>query len=375
MVEAVSRRSIIGTTGFGACAFAASPFLSRAMAGNAVESAVEWARKNLPNSTPDIVNGAGREGRLTLSLYNLGGNDEAIQALIKGFSQRYPFVAVDYTRYSTVQLLNKFNAELNSRRGISDFVNLPSNAITNKALIEKGAIAKFVVSEDTAFPRQGKRSGLWYAWHNEQATTVYRTDALTDEEKKLLRTFRGLGDPRFKGRIAINAITNSLTLSTSYMLMYGPDPHLWEGLARNRPQVKPASNALVSCVLAGEADIGVMCGAASPMAAAKGGAPLVFGLSAPYPTLHTPCAISSIAPHPNAARLWQDWSTSSEGQNIWVRESGMQSVRTGLKEKGWAEQQPWFFAAPPNEFDWDAFYKKQNDVVARFTRDIQGSRS
>jgi ABC-type Fe3+ transport system substrate-binding protein len=348
------------------------PFLSRAMASSDVEAAVEWARKNLPHSTPDIVNGAAREGRLTLSLYNLGGNDEAVQALVKGFNRRYPFIAVEYTRYSTVQLLNKFNAELNARRGISDFVNLPSNAATNRMLIEKDAIANFVISQDAAFPSQGKRSGLWYAWHDEKATTVYRIDALNNEEKNLVRTFKGLGDPRFKGRIAINAITNSLTLSTSYALMYGQDPKLWDGLARNRPKVKPASNALVSSVLAGEADIGVMCGAASPMAAAKGGAPVAFGRSAPCPTLHTPCAISAIAPHPNAARLWQDWSTSSEGQSIWVRESGMSPVRTGLAVKGWAEQQPWFFGSPPGEFDWDAFTKKQSEVEARFTKDIQG---
>ena len=367
-MKAPSRRTVVQAAG----AFAAMPFLSRAVAGSEVEAAVEWARKNLPHSTPDIINGAAREGKLTLSLYNLGGNDEAIQALVKGFNQRYPFITVDYTRYSTVQLLNKFNAEINARRGISDFVNLPSNAATNRTLIERGAIAKFVVSQDTAFPDQGKRSGLWYAWHNEQATTVYRSDALTDEEKKLVHSSKGLGDPRFKGRIAINAITNSLTLSTSYTLMYGPDPKLWEGLARNRPKVKPASNALVSSVLAGEADIGVMCGAASPMAAAKGGAPVAFGRSSPCPMLHTPCAISAIAPHPNAARLWQDWSTSSEGQNIWVRESGMSPVRRGLAAKGWAEQQSWFFSSPPAEFDWEAFSKKQKDVMARFARDIQG---
>jgi ABC-type Fe3+ transport system substrate-binding protein len=367
MRQRPSRRAVIQAAG----PITATAFIGRAMAGSDVDAAVEWARKNLPHSTPDIVNGAAREGKLTLSLYNLGGNDEAIQALVKGFNRRYPFIVVDYTRYSTVQLLNKFNAEISARRGISDFVNLPSNAATNRTLIDKGAIAKFVVSQDAAFPGQGKRTGLWYAWHDEKATTVYRIDALNDEEKKLVRTFKGVGDPRFKGRIAINSVTNSLTLSTSYALMYDRDPKLWEGLARNRPKVKPASNALVSAVLAGEADIGVMCGAASPMAAAKGGAPIAFGRSAPCPTLHTPCAISAIAPHPNAARLWQDWSTSSEGQNIWVRESGMSPVRTDLTEKGWAEQQPWFFAAPPTEFDWDAFSQKQNDVAARFTKDIQ----
>ena len=366
--KSVPRRSVIQLAG----AVAAMPFISKAVAGGEVESAVEWARINLPNSSPDIVSAAAREGRLTLSLYNLGGNDEAVQALVKGFNRRYPFVAVEYTRYSTVQLLNKFNAEITARRGVSDYVNLPSNAVSNRALTDKGAIARFVVSQDAAYPRYGKRSGLWYAWHEERATTLYRADALNEEEKKLVRTFKGLGDPRFRGRIIINSVSNSLTLSTSYTLMFGPNPELWEGLARNRPKVKPASNALVSGVLAGEADIGVMCGAASPMAAAKGGAPVQFGRSAPCPALHTPGAISALAPHPNAAKLWQDWFTSAEGQNIWVAESGMTSVHGGLKETGWSEKQPWFYTdRSTSDFDWDAFSRKQQEVIARFAKDIQ----
>src|SRR5712671_3791499 len=99
----ILRRAFIQAAG----AFVVGPFLSRAMAASEVESAVEWARKNLSHSTPDIVNGAAKEGKLTLSLYNLGGNDEAIQAMVKGFNRRYPFIAVDYARYSTIQLLNK----------------------------------------------------------------------------------------------------------------------------------------------------------------------------------------------------------------------------------------------------------------------------
>jgi iron(III) transport system substrate-binding protein len=367
----ISRRSLIQAAGASAAILVAKRLPTRAEAASAVESAVEWARRNLPNSTPDIVKAAAKEGKLTLSLYSLGGNDEAVRALINSFNRRYPFIAVQYTRYTTVQLLNKFNAEFNARRGISDYVNLPSNAVTNRVLIDKGAIAKFVVSQDAAFPQYGKRSGLWYAWHDDQATTLYLTDALTEEEKKLVRTFRGLADPRFKGRIGINSISNSLTLSSAYTLMFGPNPQLWTGLARNRPLVKPASNALVSSVLSGEVEIGVMCGAASPMVAAKGGAPIAYGHSSPCPTLHTPGGISALAPHPNAARLWQDWFTSAEGQGTWVRESGLPSVRNGLKEKGWSEQQSWFFTAHQSEFDWDAFSRRQKDVIARFARDIQ----
>lgn len=370
--NSISRRSILRMAG-GATFLAAMPFVSKVLAAGAVEAAIEWARTNLPNSTPDIVNAAAKEAKLSLTLYNLGGGDEAIRGIVEGFNRRYPFIAVDYTRQDTLQLLNKFNAEINTKRGISDYLNLPSNLLTSKALMDQGAIAKFVVSQDGSFPKNGKSSGFWYAWRSEKPTTLYRTDALNIEEKKLIRTYQGLADPRFKGRLGATSANNSVCVAAAYTLMYGSDPRLWTGLAKNGLLVKPSSQALVSSVLAGEVDIGVLCGSSSPAVAARSGAPLAFGYSSPSPTLYTPGAVSALAPHPNAAKLWQDWFTSVEGQDIWVRLSGLPPVRDKVHETGWAEKQPWFFADNRDlgEFDWDAFSKKQGEVLERFKKDVQ----
>lgn len=370
--EGVSRRSVVmaGTAG----ALSVAPFSSRLQAADAVEGAVEWARKALPHSTPDIVRGAANEGKLNLTLYNLGGGEDAVRGIIAGFRKRYPFIAVDFNRQDTTQLVSRFNAEVNSRRGISDYVNLPSNVLTSTAFIKQGAIARFVVSEDGAYLLGGKNTGYWYAWRLERATTVYRVGTLSDEEIKLVRTYQGLADPRFKGRLGITAVTNSVCATTAYMLMFGPRPQLWTGLARNKPVVKTSSQALVSSILAGEADIGVLSGSSSPLTAAKEGAPVAFGSSSPSATLYTPGAISALAPHPNAARLWQDWFTSVEGQHLWVSLTGNQPVRTGLDQTGWAERQPWFFDDHGSQpFDWETFSKKQKEVVARFAHDIQGA--
>ena len=77
------------------------PLLSGAQAADAVDGAVEWARKNLPASTPDIVRAAAKEGKLGLTLYNLGGGEEAVRGTIDGFRKRYPFLTVDFNRQDT----------------------------------------------------------------------------------------------------------------------------------------------------------------------------------------------------------------------------------------------------------------------------------
>ena len=267
----ISRRSAIRTVAIGGGAFVlpALPHLSRAEAAGAVDQAVAWAKANLPNSTADIVNGAAKEGKLNLTLHNLGGGEAEVRALIDGFRRRYPFIAVEFNRQDTLQLVNKVSAELNSRHGISDYFNLPSNVLTSSAYIRQGGIAKFVVSQDAAYPAGNKNPGFWYAWRGETATTVYRTDALNDAEKKLVRSYQGLSDPRFKGRLGTTAVNNSVASTTAYLLMYGPNPKLWTDLARNKPLVKPSSQALVSSVLSGEVDVGVICGSSSPLVAAK----------------------------------------------------------------------------------------------------------
>lgn len=371
----LSRRSLLRAAGIGtgAALFPSMSLLSRAQAAATIEEAVEWARKNLPSSTPDIVNAAAKEGKLKLTLINLGGNEEAVRGIIKAFNERYPFIAATYTMHPTVQLLNTINAEVTARKGVSDYFNMPSNLKTVAGFENQGAIQNFVISSDQAFPANGKKSGVWYAWRGEQPTTLYRAGAVTDEEKKLLRTFEGLADPRFKGRLGLNSVSNTVSVACSFGLMFGSNPKLWEGLAANKPKVKPTSESLVGGCLAGEYDIGIMCGNASPTNAAKQGAPLEYGTSTPSPTLYTPGAISAFAPNPNAAKLWQDWFMSVEGQDVWSKVSGGGSVRTDVHEKSWAEQQPWFFRGPGAEtpFDWTLFAEKEAEVIARFKKDMQ----
>ena len=364
-VTGISRRSLIA-------AGAVLP-LSRAQAADTVDAAVEWARKVLPHSTPDIVRAAAKEGQLMLTLYNLGGGEEAVRGAIAGFNKRYPFIKVDFNRQDTTQLVSRFNAEVNSKRGISDYVNLPSNILTSTAFVKQGAIARFVVSEDAAYPVGGKDSGFWYAWRMERPSTVYRIGALSPDEVKLVKTYQGLADPRFKGRMGMTAVNNSVCATAAYQLMYGPNSKLWDGLARNKPfVVKSSSQALVSAILAGECDIGVLCGSSSPLIAAKSGAPIAFGSTSPSTTLYTPGGISALAPHPNAAKLWQDWFTSMEGQQLWVSLTGNQPVRSGLGETGWMEKQPWWFDDHGSKpLDWTAFSAKQKDIMARFAHDIQ----
>ena len=318
-----------------------------------------------------ILDGAAKEGRLTL-LMQTSTTNETLGGMIKAFNRRYPFVKVDYTLQNTVQIMNRFSAELAAKKGISDVILFPADLKEINTYAASGALAKYVVSEDAAFPNGAKKSGQWYALASDRAVTTYRKGALSDDEKKLIRTYKGLGHPRFKGRLGINGVTNSLSVTAAYALQNNPDKSLWQGLAANKPLVKPASPPLMDGLLSGECDIALFLSSATSTAQARGGAPIEFGQTALSPTLYVPTAISVLAPHPNAARLWQDWVTSKDGQSQWVDLVGHSSARSDVA-KPWSYRQPWFFDTPNAHpaIDWSDFTAKQGQVVARFKRDLQ----
>ena len=371
----LSRRNALKlSAAAGLGAFAGLQACSPKGAGSSsVDDAISWAKATLPNSTPEIIQAAAKEGHLTLTMLNMGGAPEVVTDMIKGFNKRYPFIAVESTTQSTLQLISKFNAEVNAKKGITDYINFPSNLKTTAELEKQGAILPFVISEDAAFPEPAKRKGLWYAWRTEYPTTVWRKGALKPEELKLIQTYEGLGDPRFKGRLAVASISNSAVAVGCYVIQKAGGDKVWAALAANQPHVKSSGPASLDGLLAGEYDVALLGGMMPNMVAAQRGAPIEFGVSAPFPPVYTPGGISSLAPHPNAAKLFQDWVMSKEGQETWVKVSGVGSVRHDISEKAWAEKQPWYFQdlSKQVEIDWDDFALKQADVIARFKKDIQ----
>jgi ABC-type Fe3+ transport system substrate-binding protein len=320
-----------------------------------------------------IQKAAAAEGKLSV-MFQTSASPETANEIIKKFNARYAFLDVSFTINSTYQVMNRFTAELSARRVVTDCVMLPSNLSQTNKYLNGGAIGNYTISQDAAFTSDAKHTGLWYAWTRETAVTAYRKNALSPEEKKLIRTYKGLGDPRFKGRLGINGITNSVTVTGAYALHVHPDQSLWRGLVANKPRVKATTPALIDGLLSGEYDVALFSAWASTANPAKTGAPLEFGNTALTPVLYVPGAIPANAPHPNAARLWQDWITSKEGQDVWASVTGATSARADAV-KPWVRQQPWFFEDPKTHkpIDWDDFTKKEAEVTARFRKDFQAA--
>lgn len=333
--------------------------------GGGVDEAIDWAKTNLPGLTPDIIKAAADEGEVTLTLQLFG--DDAWRQFHAAFNKRFPFIKVNSTSQSVVQLMQKFSAELNAKRGVGDIFILQSPAVIPE-FIENGSIAEFKISDDAGFDDGDKKSGYWYAFHRQFGVSVYRKGDLPEDEIELLRTWEGLGDSRFRGRLGVTDVTSGIASTQSYALQ-SQYPDLWQKLADNKPTVKPAVAAALDGLLAGEFDVTTMASIATTNRTAKQGAPLEFVETSPSASNNPPQVISAIAPHPNAAKLYQDWSLSKEAQQAWPGLSGVPSARTDIESDTWYSKESWYHEADEAaDVDWADFVTKHQAVVDTYNR-------
>lgn len=370
-LSSVSRRTVLRRAAAGAGSLlvarnCSSLSYAKAIPGpgpNSLAAAISYAQAHLPNSTPQIINAAAKEGNLALTLQALG--DDAYRAMIEKFNERYPFIKVNFTSQGAVPLLGRFNAENAAHHGIGDCFLLSSphdGDVSQRA----GALGQFKISEDAAFPSPTKSSGYWYGWQQEFATTVFRLGALNAEELQLIQSYSGLANPRFKGRLGAANVTTGTSAAQCYYLLHRTDPKIWKGVAANKPVVKPGSPLLLDGLLRGEYDIALFMGQSTAANAAKTGAPIGFLYSSPAVVGYIASVVSAAAPHPNAARLWQDWALSREGQELWPSVSAAYSVRNDVKAAPWYAREPWFHNGTHVNIDWNDFSSRKNFVVEQF---------
>ena len=72
------------------------------------------------------------------------------------------------------------------------------------------------------------------------------------------------------------------------------------------------------------------------------GAPVRWVFPKPTPANLTVQTISAKAPHPNAARLFQEWAMSSEGQAAWFKVSSVASARPDTVDPRKAAKADWY---------------------------------
>ena len=336
--------------------FATAAFAFCASAGLASSQQVDpklapsWAfmQQQMPGAPLNLLEAACKDA--SVMIYH-GTWDDAQEAQIKGFEQRFPCVKVEKFTADTGQRQQRWLAETQAGRYIADIVQDTDPGFLNKQA-QGGGLLNYKISNDASFVGPTKDESYWYSLRAALVGIAWNTDLVSDDEAKRLSTWQGITDPIWKGRAAV---VDPSAGGVAYLPWYiwskqfGPDfiQKIGASQPRDIAAIVPAAASLAS------GDISVLFNASETglLPLLDRGAPIRWSLPEPGIGPMTGQAIAAHAPHPNAAKLYQEYSFTTEGYGLWQKLGGA-PVRQNFKDQRKVAEQSWY-KVPASFFPYD----------------------
>ena len=251
---------------------------------------------------------------------------DMVNSVVAAFEKKYPGVKASTVVAGTGEIIKRMEAEKDRPLGDLGWSFGPE-AIGDK----KGLFEPYLSREaGSFFPGQVPADRAWSPFTTMPYVIMYNKKLVSEAEKP--KAWKDVLDPRWKGKVAYADATksgSSYTLLVTWLTIYGKNEAGWkfvEDLLR-QCKVLPKSSMTYQGVANGEYPIGLTFEQAA-FEYLKGGAPI--GLI--YPSEGTAITLDGSAlikngPHPNAAKLFLDWTVSKEMQELMVQRFGRRSVR------------------------------------------------
>ena len=320
-----------------------------------------------PSDEAALYAAAKKEGTLT---WYQAGPLEPFRLIADAFEAKYPGIKVQILKLSGVAQYQRFAQEAAAGQHIADHLLMSDRPSMDK-LIEEGLIAEWRVPTIDRIPEHARHGEFAYAPATTVINIAYNTELVTPEEAEILgKTWKGVLDPRFKGRFAIsNSKTGvsygavALFMDPKYADEFGPE--FLKQVVAQKPAMYTDNTVLLERVAAGEHDFAFWSWDAQSIFKWKQGAPIRFVHPSPTPMYSNfVLAVPKNAPHPNAGRLFQNWWFSEDGARALEQEFGSRSAMIGMPDTSPVVKEAWYDpVTEPYEIDmkrWEANY--ENDM-------------
>jgi iron(III) transport system substrate-binding protein len=316
------------TTAPAAPATAAKPPATPAAAAAQAAAAQPTAVTPLDEAYAKLYPAAKQEGKLVL--YGVGTPDlyEPIRA---GFVARFPGIELQGVDQRGRDSREKIVAEQQSKNYVADVVI--SGTDTQAELVGLGLTEAYQAAEiGNAIPGLVPAGGAMSPRTLTIFTIAINTNLVPPDQEP--KKWQDVLDPKWKGKLAMDDPRGSGpggTILSGIDYVYGQD--IEQKLADQQPFFATQAGPIWTALNRGEYVIFLSGGHPDLISNRKAGAPVkqirpVEGVGV------TPIGQSLLknAPHPNAAKLWIEWSLSEEGQTL-LAAQGYAVVRKGIKAK------------------------------------------
>ena len=253
------------------------------------------------------------------------------EKVAKLFEAAYPGIKVEVHRTGSERILQRVMQELQANIKIADVVHT-SDAGHYVLLKDKKLLTKYAPAGVDRFPAAFKdKDGYHYGLRATVNVIAYNSKIVPAAEAP--RTWKDLLDPKWKGKLVTAHPGYSGVIATHVLALV--HLHGWDyfkQLAQNKPMLVQSAVDPSGVVASGERPIAANGGDYTFYQVKKKGNPveIVFPKEG-VPLVVSPSAITSFAPHPNAAKLFTDFTFSREVQQFLADSEGLYTGHPDVK--------------------------------------------
>ncbi|HEV8475151.1 MAG TPA: extracellular solute-binding protein [Methylomirabilota bacterium] len=245
------------------------------------------------------------------------------ERVAKLFEAAYPGIKVEVHRTGSQRILQRVMQELQANIKNVDVVHT-SDAGHYVLLKDRKLLAKYTPAGVDGFPAGFKdKDGYYYGLRATVNAIYYNTKAVSAADAP--KTWKDLLDPKWKGKLVTAHPGYSGVIATHVLALV--HLHGWDyfkQLAQNKVMLVQSANDPSTVVGSGERVVAVNGGEYSAYQLKKKGNPIeIVYPREGVPLVVSPTAIMSFAPHPNAARLFTDFTFTREVQQVMADSEGL----------------------------------------------------
>ncbi len=290
--------------------------------------------------------GADRESRLverakqegTVVLYTSLAPTES-KPLAEAFEKKHG-VKVELWRALSDKVVQRVITEARANRHAVDVVE--TNGPEMEALAQEKLLTEVHSPYLADLPADGiQPHRLWYPDRLNFFVVGYNTEKVKRSE--LPATYEGFLDPKWKGRIGIEATDSEWMAAIVKRWGEAKGMDFFRKLAAMKPDMRKGHVLLAQLVATGEVPVGLTMYNANIESLKKKGAPIDFVPVQPVIARPQGIGVAKDAPHPAAALLFVDFVLSPEGQKLY---ESMGRVPASVKVKSALNNFPFVMTDP-----------------------------
>jgi iron(III) transport system substrate-binding protein len=281
----------------------------------------------------------------------------------KLFEAAYPGIKVEVQRTGSQRILQRVMQEQQANLKLVDVIHT-SDAGHFVLLKEKKLLMKYTPAGVDAFPAGFKdKDGYYFTLRATVNVIAYNTKLVSAAEAP--KTWKDLLDPKWKGKLVTAHPGYSGVISTHVLALV--HLHGWDyfkQLAQNKLMLVQSAVDPAGVVASGERAVAVDGGDYYYYQMKKKGNPIeVVYPKEGVPLVASPTAIASFAPHPNAAKLFTDFTFTRELQQVMADSEGLY---TGHPEVKYPTDKPKLSDLKLLNVDAEELEKRNEEIKSRF---------